>query len=158
MTDAAKGLAGASAWEQDLYAHLTNHVWNERALLEEYVAAADATGSKAFAYLVKLLIADERRHHVLFEELAASLKSEAELRREDPVVPFMDFDRVDPANVRALTKQLMEREQQDLQELKKLQKDLRDVKDTTLWSLLVDLMQRDTDKHIAILRFARDHI
>ena len=106
---------------------------------------------------MKLLIDDERRHHVLFEELAASLKNEAELSGQDPVVPRMDFDRVDPANVRGLTDRLVEREQQDLRELKKLQKELRDVKDTTLWSLLVDLMQRDTDKHIAILRFAREH-
>lgn len=157
MTDAPNELLGASGWEQDLYAHLTEHVQNERGLLEEYVAAADATGSKAFAYLVKLLIEDERRHHVLFEELAASLKTTAELGGQDPVVPWMDFDRVDPANVRGLTDRLVEREQQDLRELKKLQKELRDVKDTTLWSLLVDLMQRDTDKHIAILRFARAH-
>ena len=49
----------------------------------------------------------------------------------------------------------MEGKKQDPRELKKLQKELRDVKDTTLWSLLVDLMQRDTEKHIAILDFAQ---
>ena len=31
------------------------------------------------------------------------------------------------------------------------------MKDTSLWSLLVDLMERDTQKHIAILTFARNH-
>ena len=126
MTDAPNELRGASGWEQNLYAHLTEHVRNERGLLEEYDAAADATSSKAFAYLVGLLIEDERRHHVLFEELAASLKNEAELSGQDPVVPRMDFDRVDPANVRGLTDRLAEREQQDLRELKKLQKELRE--------------------------------
>ena len=156
MTGTPGKLTGASAWEQDLYAHLTEHVQNERELLQEYVAAAEATGSKALAYLVKLLIEDERRHHILFEELAASLKSSAELTGQDPVVPWVDFERVG-TSVRDLTDRLMEREQQDLRELKKLQKELRDVKDTTLWSLLIDLMQRDTDKHIAILRFARGH-
>ena len=48
-------------------------------------------------------------------------------------------------------------EARDARELKRLQRELRDVKDTTLWSLLVDLMQRDTQKHIAILRFVRKH-
>ena len=32
------------------------------------------------------------------------------------------------------------------------------MEDTTLWGLLVDIMRRDTDKHIAILKFARKHI
>jgi hypothetical protein len=31
------------------------------------------------------------------------------------------------------------------------------VKDSSLWSLLVELMQRDTQKHIAILRFVTKH-
>jgi hypothetical protein len=59
--------------------------------------------------------------------------------------------------VRDLTDQLIDRERADLKELKELQKDIRDLRDTTLWSLLVDLMQRDTDKHIAILRFVQTH-
>ena len=58
--------------------------------------AAEATESKALAYLVKLLIEDEQRHHRLFAELAASLKSEAEMQPAEPIVPRMDFDRVDP--------------------------------------------------------------
>ncbi len=51
----------------------------------------------------------------------------------------------------------MENEQKDARELKRLQRELRMVKDTSLWGLLVDLMQRDTRKHIAILRFVRNH-
>ena len=29
---------------------------------------------------------------------------------------------------------------------------------TTLWGLLVELMQRDTDKHIAVLTFVKKHL
>ena len=158
MTNAPSELpAGASVWQRDLFTHLTEHAQKERHLLEEYGAAADATDSKALAFLVKLIIEDERRHHALFDELAASLKSEAEPRGDDPVVPRMDFNRIDRASVRDLTGRLLRRERQDLQELKKLQKELRDFEDTTLWALLVDLMKRDTEKHIAILRFAQRH-
>ena len=141
----------------DLWAHLTSHVEAERGLLEEYSAVAEQSKSKAFGYLVKLLIEDEVRHHRIFTELAESLKTEAELRGEDPIIPSMDFVRADRAAVLDATKQLIGNEEQDARELKRLQRELRDVKDTSLWSLLVDLMQRDTQKHIAILRFVKKH-
>ena len=77
--------------------------------------------------------------------------------REKPTIPYMDFDRTDTAEILVGTKKLLENEERDARELKQLQRELRDMKDTTLWSLLVDLMQRDTQKHIAILRFVRKH-
>ncbi|MHB1502363.1 MAG: hypothetical protein ACYCTL_04865 [Acidimicrobiales bacterium] len=149
---------GASVWERDLFAHLTEHAQVEQDVLEEYAAAARATDSRALAYLVNLLIEDEQRHHRLFAELARSLKSTSELSAEDPPVPWMDFQRADHATAVELTRRLLTREEDDARELKRLRKELRDVEHTTLWGLLVDLMQRDTDKHIAILRFADQHI
>ena len=156
MTDASS--AGPSAWERDLYAHLTSHVEGERGLLEEYRSAAQTSPSKALRYLVNLLIEDEIRHHRIFKELAETLKTEALLAGGDPTIPYIDFDHVENRDaVIDLTDQLLRKEQEDAKELKRLAHELRDVKDTTLWSLLVDLMQRDTHKHIAILRFAKKH-
>jgi rubrerythrin len=156
MTDITnERLAGATRWEQGLFIHLTEHVRDEREALEAYVAAADATDSKALAYVVKLLIEDERRHHMLFQEMAESLKHDAEFRPGDPSIPRLDFKKVDRGAVRELTDQLIEREKADLRELKKLKKSVRDVKDRTLWPLLIDLMQRDTKKHLAMLRFVQ---
>jgi rubrerythrin len=153
MTDASS--AGASPWERDLYAHLTGHVEAERALLKEYGGAAETSPSKALRYLVNLLIDDEIRHHRMFTELAESLRTEASLG-EDPAIPYLDFDRATDSVI-DLTDQLLGKEQQDLRELKRLRRELRDVKDTSLWDILVDLMERDTQKHIAILRFAKKH-
>jgi bacterioferritin (cytochrome b1) len=73
------------------------------------------------------------------------------------VVPRLDLDRVDRTELRATTDLLLEHEKADAKELERLRKELRDVKDTTLWALLVDIMQRDTEKHIAILRFVQKH-
>ena len=84
-------LVGASVSEQELYEHLTEHVRKERSVLEAYVAAADATDSKALAYVVKLLIDDERHHHLLFQQLAESLKHDAEFHSGDPAIPRLDF-------------------------------------------------------------------
>ena len=124
MTDETNKLTGASSIEQELYTHLVEHVQNEREVLERYAAAADATYSHALTYLVQLLIEDERRHHMLFNELADSLRHDAEFHSGDPAIPRMDFDRVDSTAVRKLTDELLERELEDKKELKKLQKDL----------------------------------
>jgi hypothetical protein len=147
---------GLSVSDVGLFAHLTDHAAAERELLDEYIAAAKETESKALAYLVNLLIEDELRHHKFFEQLAQSLRMMAELG-VDPVVPNLDFQRVNRAAVLDVTGRLLKRERADAAELKRLQRELSDVKDTTLWSLLVDVMRRDTEKHIAILRFVEKH-
>jgi hypothetical protein len=148
---------GASVWERDLLTHLTSHANAERGLLDEYAAAAKETQSNALEYLVNLLIEDEIRHHRMFEELAESLHSFSEPGHGEPAVPSMDFRKADRAAVLEVSRQLLKRERADARELKRLQRELREVEDTTLWSLLVEVMRRDTDKHIAILSFVRKH-
>lgn len=155
MTDESS--AGPSQWARKLYAHLKGHVETERAMLEKYAEVAERTDSKAFSYLVKLLIDEEVRHHRLFSELADSLETQALMKGEEPDIPYMDFQRADRAAVLEGAKELLESEERDMGELKRLQRELRDVKDTSLWGLLVELMQRDTEKHISILKFVRDH-
>ena len=156
MTDESS--AGPSPWERQLHAHLKGHVETERAMLERYADVAGQTDSKAFQYLVKLLIDDEIRHHRLFNELADSIESTALMKPGGPAVPYLDLHQADRAAVLEGTKELLENEERDLGELKRLQRELRDVKETTLWELLVELMERDTEKHIAILKFVRKQI
>jgi hypothetical protein len=69
----------------------------------------------------------------------------------------MDFDKESRSEVLEVTKRLLGREEDDRRELKRLHRELKLVKDTTLWDLLVELMERDTEKHIAMLEFARKH-
>ena len=153
-TDSIAIPVGGSPWEIELYRMLTTHVATERSLLEDYMTAADGVGSKALTYLVNLLVDDEKRHHRMFLDLAESLKSDAELGPEEPVIPRLDFNRQNAGQVVEVTNRLLANEEADAKELKRLKKTLHDVEDTTLWSLLVDLMLRDTEKHIAILEFA----
>jgi hypothetical protein len=155
MTDDSSG--GPSAWERQLYAHLKEHIETERTMLEKYAEVAEGTDSKAFRYLVKLLIDDEKYHYRLFGELAGSVETAALWKSEDPDIPYMDFYEVDRAAVLEGAKELLENEERDIGELKRLHRELRGVKDTSLWELLVELMQRDTEKHIAIIEFVRKH-
>lgn len=148
---------GTSVWDRDMFAYLTTHARIEGQLLDGYVTAAKQTDSKALAYLIGLLVEDERRHHRQFNDLARSLVTDARLGREDPAVPRLDFQRADREAVLELTRALIANERQDAEELKRLRKELRDVEDTTLWALLVETMRLDTEKHLAILEFVEKH-
>jgi rubrerythrin len=150
-------LAGASVWEEELYEHLTTHLGNELDLLTAYKNAAVESKSPAFQYLVGLIIEDEMRHHQLFEELANSLRSDVEMRPVQPSVPDMGGFGELPDKVVELTDALLAREEEDASRLRRLARELRDVRDTTLWYLLVKVMELDTEKHAEILRFVRKH-
>lgn len=147
-------LVGASVWEQEMYSYLTEHVRKESAILREYIAAAEATKSKAFAYLIDVLVQDERRHHQFISDVAASLRTDAEFHKEDPKIPRLDFEAEDGGHLVALTKRLLDNEREDYREMKRLRKDLRPLENTTMWTMLIDTILRDTEKHIGILEFA----
>jgi len=155
MTSGA--LNGGGAWEQALYDHLTSHVENEVGLLQAYQEAADESHSAAFSYLVGLIVEEERRHHRTFAELAATLRTEVDARPEEFAVPRLGHWGFEHAHIVELTDQLLERERDDAGALAELAETLDAVKDTTMWHLLVDLMQMDTAKHIRILEFVREH-
>jgi hypothetical protein len=89
--------------------------------------------------------------------MADSLETESLMTHEQPAVPYMDFHRAEKETVAEGAKELLDSEEHDMGELKRLQRDLRPVKDSSLWAVLVELMQRDTEKHIAILKFVREH-
>jgi hypothetical protein len=151
----AGNLVGASVWEAALHDHLTSHEESERGLLEEYRAAAEGSQSAAFRYLVGLIVEDEIRHHRVFRELAEALQSDVNLRSEEPVVPRLDRWGPDAAEVLRLTETLLEREHADARELARLGDHLEDLEGTSLWPLLVELMEMDTEKHIKVLRFVQ---
>ena len=155
MTDT---LVGASVLEQGIYNHLLSHVEAERGILESYRDAAERSESSAFRYLVNLIVEDEIRHHKRFSELAEALRSDAELSADPPVVPRLDWYKADRKVISELTDGLIAQEKADAKELERLRRELKDVKDTTMWVLLVKLMEADTAKHLEILNFIRHHI
>ncbi|HET6965311.1 MAG TPA: hypothetical protein VFH58_11110 [Acidimicrobiales bacterium] len=150
-------LVGASVWEQSLYEHLTSHEENERELLVEYQQAAADSQSPAFRYLASLIVEDEMRHHRLFRELAQSLKLDAEMHPGEPEVPRLGGWGPDPHKVAEISDRMVRHEEMDLESLRRIRKEMETVKDTTMWALLVKLMELDTLKHKEILDFVRRH-
>jgi rubrerythrin len=146
-------LAG-SPWDEELLAQFDEHVSGELDLLEAYMGFRDS-GPEHIRYLVEMILEDEARHHQTFRELVNRLRSDIDFRDYEPKVPYL---RRDPATSEALieaTERFLAFERADEKSLRQLQKELRPVRDTTLFSLLVELMELDTKKHIAILDFVR---
>jgi len=149
-------IPGASVWEQSVYSYLVAHVENEKDIVDGYEELATTDSSAALRYLSALIVRDERRHHEVFGQLAESLRHTAELRGGQPPIPDLAGLEADGERIRAITTRFLAVEREDATMLEQLAHQLRDVKDTTLWTLLVELMQDDTRKHIRILEFLRD--
>src|SRR5207249_723326 len=107
-------------------------------------------------YLASWILEDEKRHHQTFADLASSIRQMVELSSEEGPIPNLHGLASDRDRVLATTERFLAVEREDGEELKRLAKQLKDVRDTTLWGLLVQLMQDDTEKHIRILEFIRD--
>jgi rubrerythrin len=155
MTTNTKPPVGLSTWEHELYEHLTEHIENERTLVGRYAKLAEDAGGHV-AYLLKLIMEDEARHHRLFEEWRNALQSNAELREVPPQVPHLTRS-AEAERVKTAARELIEVERADERDLHHLQRSLKDVKHTTIWNLLVEMMALDTKKHQLILQFLEDH-
>ena len=147
---------GASVWEQQLYDHLTRHGKNEGEILAAYEQLANDAESPAFAFLAELILDDERRHHQLLDALATTIRTTAELTGQPVPIPHLGVVTADRERILAATERLLAFEEQDDRELDALAKELKDVRNTTLWELVVRLMQQDNEKHRRILKFIRD--
>lgn len=160
---AAEGIrqSGASVEQRELVEILTRHGEDEGVHLERYQRLAQETTSDAIRYLVTLIMEDERRHHTLLADMANTI---AWGSTPDPlgvavphVLPWNDPD----GRFTRETKALLEFELRDQSDLRQLRRRLNPYRDTTLWSLLVDVMLHDTEKHALILRFilaaAKEH-
>lgn len=152
----SNSIIGASVMEQDLYDHVTSHADSERETLQAYEQLASATKSKTFAYLARLILADERRHHQMLDDLATTIRTDAELSGDPGPIPLLDLHE-DRQAILAATERLLAIEQQDNKELKALAKEMKDLKDTTAWALIIEIMQADNAKHLRILKFIKAH-
>jgi rubrerythrin len=150
-------LVGASVWEQHFYDHLVSHIMSERDTLEAYAKLAEQTASPAFAFLARLILDDERRHHQLLSDLAETIRITATFADDTPPVPPLTPFGTDRALIAAETRRLLAVERADRRALRHLAADLRDFKDTTLWHLVVRLLLMDNAKHRDILTFIRNH-
>ena len=99
---------------------------------------------------------DERRHHRLFGEWRNALRASAEMRQVPPQVPYLAKTN-QPDDVVATVRTFLGAERADAKDLRRLRKMVKDVREHTLWDVLLDVMELDTRKHIALLEFIERH-
>lgn len=147
-----------SVWERDLVDLLARHGEEEGALLAAYERLVGDGMPPAVRYLSELILADERRHHRVLVEMANAVAWEWSRLSPQPAVPELPPAKAVDGELVATLDDLLRLERRDQADLRKLRKEIRPMADTTLWGLLVDLQLLDTDKHLRILGFLRDHL
>jgi len=142
-----------SPWEENLIDLLESHIRNEGKVLRSYEDLAKDSGDRAIEYLVGVILEDERRHHTLLSDMLNNFRSDVEWRDVGPSVPQPSF-RTPPNQPELLiqTKRLLDIEREDARALRLLKRELQPVTKTTLFTVLVELMQADTAKHVSILK------
>lgn len=146
---------GASVEMVELVQLLARHGTEEGRMLGTYEALAKSTDDPAARYLVDLILDDERRHHRMLAEMANAMAWDSLKKAPDPAVPRLSMH-IDDELIEH-TRRLREAEEHDRRELAAMRKRLRPYADTTMWTLVLDLILMDTDKHATILRFLEDH-
>jgi rubrerythrin len=154
---AAEGIdkTGASVDERRIVSMLAEHAASEEALLERYRRFVTGAASPAARYLVRLIVDDEERHHRLLAEMANAVAWESSDSSPTETVPDLYPER--DGALAEETKALLATEVEDRHQLRRLHRQLAPYQETTLWELLVQLMELDTEKHVHILRFLARH-
>lgn len=145
---------GASVSIRNLVELLATHGAEEGRLLAEYEHLASSASDPAARFLVELIMEDERRHHRLLVQMAIEMAWGTD-RVVETGLPPLGWH-LDPDLMIAI-RTLRQYEEKDRHELQALKKRLRPFEETTLWSLIVQLMLLDTEKHATILRFLEHH-
>lgn len=132
---------------------LESHVREETRFLEAYETLCEAVEDPGTRFLIDLILEDERRHHELFGRLAASARGDG----GRPSIVSPDPSPEEARRILEPTARFLEAEHEDREELRKLAKELRGSADS-LWHLLIELMDLDTRKHVAILEYLKGRL
>ena len=123
------------------------HVREETLFLQAYEELCQSVEDPGTRFLIDLILEDERRHHDLFRELADAARS-LEPGKGGLVAP--DPSPEEARRILEPTQRFLEAELEDRRHLRELAKELDGTADS-LWRLLIELMDLDTRKHVAIL-------
>jgi rubrerythrin len=146
------GKQPSSEWWARITHAFQVHVREEETFLESYRELVHEIGEPGMRFLVELILEDEERHHALMERMAHETRGDHDI---EPTPEPPHFTAEEAARLLEPTERFYEAEREDREKLAALIRDLRPVRDDTLWSLLVELMEIDTQKHVKILDYLR---
>ena len=133
---------------------MRHHVAAEEDSLEAYRQLEEASGDPVVRMLMEEVLADEEHHHRLLKRLETQFEQEL-----DPATPGEGLELGRPPvgpSALALAKTaraLADQERKGVRRLRKLARDHKDVY-SGLFSLLLEGIAMDSEKHERVLRFA----
>ena len=147
-----------SNWDDRALAHIGEHIATEAKASAAYDAFAEVEDPQ-IKYLAALIAADEHRHHQMLSDIAGALQAEVGGRLDGPpIARTVDLIPERAAALLEKTRELLAIEESDVGELKKLHRDVHEAPDETIWPLLIEIMELDTEKHIRILKGIERHL
>ena len=109
---------GTREWELDIYRHMAGHGQVEGEILDEYQKLADDEEiPPAFAYLARIILEDEVRHHRIFDELAENVLQMVEGSDDPSPIPSLLGFHADRVHIQRLTERRLEYERDDEREV-----------------------------------------
>jgi len=134
------------------------HEGEEKGFLREYRAILENCKHPMAAFLLNLIIADEERHQAVVHSMVATLQGA--LNWSHPAGAIDDsttLTQEQAAELRRLTQTFIDEERNGIKEYKNLIKSSKGYY-RGLFTLLINIMIHDSEKHVMILEFLHDEL
>ena len=151
----AREQAGAESSIERLLRTVEVHAAAEKDALAQYEYLAEASGDPVIAFVMRLILDDEVRHHGLLQRMATTLRDALEWTSSPAALPQAQPPTGPvPAEFVPVARALVEEEQTGARALRRLAEQEKDI-NSGLDSLLLEMMAMDSDKHARLLQFVQ---
>jgi hypothetical protein len=152
-------MSDLNIWATELADYLTEHLHSDNQTLHAYTHLSQKAKDERVCYLLNLILDDAVRHNRLFHEMVNWLRAESEPRDVPGIrLPGTGGYPQESHEVAGQVKALLEDEARHARELRRFKRQVDDVEDTKWWTILIEMVELDTKKHIRVLEEIRDYL
>lgn len=150
--DLEKGGEQEESEAERLLKEFESHDGKEGVFIRSYKEIAEKSKDPLIKFLLQLIISDEERHHAVMHAMASSLRGSLTWSNPKDAIPVFGEVGAEKDELKKLTADFIKLEKEGIKESKKLLKTTKGYYQG-LFTLLVDTMRHDSEKHVAILDF-----
>ena len=150
--------AGAESPIELLLRTVEVHAAAEKDALAQYEYLAEASGDPVIAFVMRLILDDEVRHHGLLQRMASTLRDALEWTSSPEALPKATAPQEPvPAAFVQIAQALVEEEHTGARSLRRLAQQEKNI-NGGIDSLLLEMMAMDSDKHARMLLFVQQRL
>lgn len=134
---------------------MENHIQGEEASIDQYAQLAEQTGDPVVQLVMRIVMDDENRHHVLLRQIAATLRDALNWTTSPDALPVAyQPDAVATEDLVKTARGLVKEELNGAQVMRKAAAEQRTL-DDGLVSLLLEAMAHDSEKHAHLIEYVQ---